>query len=81
MWVIRKMDLLHRPASKEQEGINDNNKYYEHLYFKMRRYDWENISVKCKEVFDCLSLDMNPGTPPLKGQRIMNIGCDSVGTF
>ena len=67
-----------RPEAAEQAAIHDNEDYFEHPYFELRRRSGDAQARRCREILSRLSLDA--GTDSLRGQRLLDVGCDT-GAF
>jgi len=67
-----------RPQASEQAETHDTENYFEHPYFELRRRSGDAQLRRCRQVLSHLSLDR--GSDSLRGQRLMDIGCDT-GTF
>lgn len=67
-----------RPAQAEQAAIHDNEDYFEHPYFKLRRDASEAQLQRCRQLFARLGASIDIAS--LRGQRLLDIGCDT-GVF
>jgi 2-polyprenyl-3-methyl-5-hydroxy-6-metoxy-1,4-benzoquinol methylase len=67
-----------RPSQAEQSGIHDNEEYFEHPYFKLRRELNAAQLRRCAQVFQRLSGSVDPAG--FRGRRMLDIGCDT-GVF
>jgi 2-polyprenyl-3-methyl-5-hydroxy-6-metoxy-1,4-benzoquinol methylase len=67
-----------RPTPSEQSQLHDTEEYFNHPYFRARREDNLAHQKRCQEVF--ARLEKLAGWPPISGQRLLDIGCDT-GSF
>lgn len=66
-----------RSSAATQACIHDNADYFDHPYFKLRR-SMTAAQRRCRQVFTRLSTALEGSS--LRGQRVLDIGCDT-GTF
>lgn len=66
---------LPRGGARAQAVLHDNNRYFEHPYFKLRRLITPGQRRRCRDVFAHLSTALE--FPSWRGQRILDIGCDT----
>ncbi|HEY2844667.1 MAG TPA: class I SAM-dependent methyltransferase [Bryobacteraceae bacterium] len=64
-----------RPQAAEQAAIHDTEDYFEHPYFELRRRSGEAQLRRCRQIIAHLTLDR--GTDFFRGQRLLDIGCDT----
>jgi len=67
-----------RPQAADQAAIHDTEDYFDHPYFELRRRTGEAQLRRCRYILSRLSLDA--GTGWLRGERLLDIGCDT-GAF
>lgn len=67
-----------RPTQREQSGIHDNENYFDHPYFKLRRELNAAQLHRCDQIFHRLSGSLDPAR--LRGCRMLDVGCDT-GVF
>jgi len=67
-----------RPTPAEQASIHDDSEYFDHPYFELRRQVTPAQFRRCRDIFSRLSIAC--GTAQLRGQRLLDIGCDT-GVF
>ncbi len=70
--------LLPRATADEQAEIHDDDDYFDHPYFKLRREITPRIRRRCRDVFARLSCALEIAS--LRGERFLDIGCDT-GVF
>ena len=66
----------HKPA--EQVSIHDDELYFDHPYFKLRRNANEGQRRRCRGIFARINMGIDCSS--LRGQRLLDIGCDT-GVF
>jgi 2-polyprenyl-3-methyl-5-hydroxy-6-metoxy-1,4-benzoquinol methylase len=64
-----------RQTSAAQAAIHDDEAYFEHPYFKLRRTVNPAQRRRCKDIFFRLGTGID--TTSLRGQRVLDIGCDT----
>ena len=69
---------LPRVSAAEQAAIHDNDDYFEHPYFMVRREASPAQRRRCRDVFECLAPALDAAA--LRGEPILDIGCDT-GVF
>jgi SAM-dependent methyltransferase len=69
---------LPRPSAAQQAAIHDNEEYFDHPYFKLRRVITPAQRERCRGVFRCLAAAVDVAS--LRGERLLDIGCDT-GVF
>jgi 2-polyprenyl-3-methyl-5-hydroxy-6-metoxy-1,4-benzoquinol methylase len=67
-----------RPTPAEQARIHDDSEYFDHPYFELRRRVTPAQRRRCRDIFSRLSAAC--GLTQLRGQRLLDIGCDT-GVF
>ena len=67
-----------RPDPVKQAAIHDNEDYFDHPYFKLRRGVDQAQLRRCRQIFDRLSVAAD--IPWLRGRRLLDVGCDT-GAF
>ena len=67
-----------RLTPAEQANIHDDSDYFDHPYFELRRIVTPAQLRRCRDIFSRLSTAC--AVPQLRGQRLLDIGCDT-GVF
>src|SRR6516225_1801315 len=65
---------LPRPGPNQRAALADSQEYFVHPYFDLRRRVDEGTLRRCRDVFGRLAIAVNSAT--LRGQRVLDIGCD-----
>src|SRR5262249_39145693 len=68
---------LPRPGGATQAALHDTEDYFDHPYFARRRGITPAQRQRCRRVFRRLSAAVGVGS--LRGQRLLDIGCDTGG--
>jgi 2-polyprenyl-3-methyl-5-hydroxy-6-metoxy-1,4-benzoquinol methylase len=69
---------LPRASAADQAAIHDNDDYFSHPYFDLRREVTPAQRRRCRELFERLSPPLDLSS--LHGQRLLDVGCDT-GVF
>jgi SAM-dependent methyltransferase len=64
-----------RGSALTQAALHDNDDYFDHPYFKLRRVITPGHRRRCQDVFARLSAGLELSS--LQGQRFLDIGCDT----
>ena len=67
-----------RRSPADQTAIHDTKEYFDHPYFALRRHSTQAIIRRCREIFARLKPEID--LTDLRGERILDIGCDT-GAF
>jgi cyclopropane fatty-acyl-phospholipid synthase-like methyltransferase len=64
-----------RTTAEQQSKIHDNESYFDHPYFELRRNQSRAQRRRCRTIFARLAPSIN--LQSLRGQRLLDVGCDT----